>query len=456
MQPDVNLLVSFTKSAFMVTFRDTQGKKRSRVFPLEVNLRSNMYIEQEPKCTIYLDYAATTPVDPQVAEVMAQYLGINGIFGNAASRSHCFGWKAKEAVERAREHVASLINADPSEIVWTSGATESINLAIKGVAHGHTGQGKHIVTSSLEHKAVLDSCAQLAREGFEITYVDPDQDGLISPEHVKQALRDDTILVSLMHVNNEIGTITDIAAIGEITRARGITLHVDAAQSTARLPLDTRSIQADLISLSGHKMYGPKGVGALYVHRRLLRQIEPQMHGGGQEQGIRSGTLATHQLVGMGEAARLMGKHLSQDIKTATTLDYRLLNRLADIEFAFVNGNQAHRVPGIVNMAFACVENESLMMSTREVAIASGSACTSARVEPSHVLQALGLPENLASCSVRFSLGRFTTTKDIDLAVAYVRQSVDALRLLSPEWQLYQRNDSVPQHHYHAKQAVTA
>ena len=440
----------------MVTFKGTQEKKQSRVLPLEVSLRSNMHIEQEPRRTIYLDYAATTPVDPRVAEVMVQYLDINGVFGNAASRSHCFGWKAKEAVEKAREHVATLINADPSEIVWTSGATESINLAIKGVAHGRTGKGKHIVTSSLEHKTVLDSCAQLASEGFEITYVGPDQDGLISPEHVKQALRDDTILVSLMHVNNEIGTITDITAIGEITRARGITLHVDAAQSTARLPLDTRSIQADLISLSGHKMYGPKGVGALYVHRRFLRQIEPQMHGGGQEQGIRSGTLATHQLVGMGEAARLMHKRLNHDVKTVAALDHRLLNHLADIECAFVNGNQAHRVPGIVNIAFACVENESLMMSTREVAIASGSACTSARIEPSHVLRALGLPENLASCSIRFSLGRFTTTKDIDLAAVYVRQSVDALRLLSPEWQLYQQNDFAPQHHYHARQAVTA
>ena len=389
---------------------------------------------------VYLDYAATTPVDPQVIAEMTQYLGLDGTFGNAASRSHRFGQEAEEAVEKAREQVAQLINADPSEIVWTSGATESVNLAIKGVAHGYAHRGKHIVTSSLEHKAVLDSCDKLSHEGFEITYISPNQDGLISPELVKQALRDDTILVSLMHVNNEIGTITDVSAIGEITRARGIPFHVDAAQSAARLSLDTRSVQADLISLSGHKMYGPKGVGALYVRRRPRVRIEPQMHGGGQEQGIRSGTLATHQLVGIGEAAQLTCERLNRDVEAVAALDRRLLDRLTDIEHTFINGNKANRVSGIVNVGFACVESESLLMALKDVAISSGAACTSARVESSHVLRSLGLPETLASCSVRFSLGRFTTKEEVDFAAARVRNSVNALRQLSPQWRALRRS----------------
>ena len=389
---------------------------------------------------VYLDYAATTPVDPQVIAAMTQCLGLDGTFGNAASRSHRFGQEAEEAVEKAREQVAQLINADPSEIVWTSGATESVNLAIKGAAHGYAHRGKHIVTSSLEHKAVLDSCDKLSREGFEITYISPKQDGLISPKLVKEALREDTILVSLMHVNNEIGTITDVNAISEITRARGIPFHVDAAQSAARLSLDTRTMQADLISLSGHKMYGPKGVGALYVRRWPRIRIEPQIHGGGQEQGIRSGTLATHQLVGMGEAAQLTCERRSRDVETIAALDRCLLDRLADIEHTSINGNKANRVSGIVNVGFACVESESLMMSMKEVAIASGSACTSSRVEPSHVLRSLGLPEDLASCSVRFSLGRFTTEEEIDFAVACVRNSVDALRQLSPQWRVLRQS----------------
>ena len=383
---------------------------------------------------VYLDYAATTPVDPQVIAAMTQCLGLDGTFGNAASHSHRFGQEAEEAVEKAREQVALLINADPSEIVWTSGATESVNLAIKGVAHGYAHRGKHIVTSSLEHKAVLDSCDKLSREGFETTYISPKQDGLISPELVKKALREDTILVSLMHVNNEVGTITDVNAISEITRARGIPFHVDAAQSAARLSLDTRTMQADLISLSGHKMYGPKGVGVLYVRRWSRIRIEPQIHGGGQEQGIRSGTLATHQLVGMGEAAQLTCERRSCDVETIAALDRRLLDRLADIEHTSINGNKANRVPGIMNVGFSCVENESLMMSLKDVAISSGSACTSSRVEPSHVLRSLGLSEDLASCSVRFSLGRFTTEEEIDFAAACVRNSVDALRQLSPQW----------------------
>lgn len=391
---------------------------------------------------VYLDYAATTPVDPQVIAVMTQYLGLDGTFGNAASRSHHFGQEAGAAVEKARNQVAQLINADPSEIVWTSGATESVNLAIKGVAHAYAHRGKHIVTSSLEHKAVLASCDKLARDGFKITYISPKQDGLISPELVKEAMRDDTILVSLIHVNNEVGTITDVNAISEITRARGIPLHVDAAQSVARLSLDTRSVKADLISLSGHKMYGPKGVGALYVRRCWPRvQIEPQIHGGGQEQGIRSGTLATHQLVGMGEAAQLICERRNRDVEAIAELDRRLLDRLADIEHTFINGNSENRVSGIVNIGFACVESESLMMSLKDVAISSGSACTSSRVEPSHVLRSLGLPEDLASCSVRFSLGRFTTEEEVDFAVSCVRNSVGALRQLSPQWRALRRSD---------------
>ncbi len=405
-----------------------------------MSIGRNTQTECRPRDAVYLDYAATTPVDTQVIAVMIRYLGLEGIFGNAASRSHRFGREAEEAVEMAREQVAELINADPSEIVWTSGATESVNLAIKGVAHGHADQGKHLVTSSLEHHAVLDSCDQLAREGYEITYVDPDRDGLISPEHVEQALRDDTILVSLMHVNNEVGTITDIKAISEITRARGIAFHVDAAQGAARLSLDLRSIHADLVSLSGHKMYGPKGIGALYVRHRPRVRIEPQIHGGGQEQGIRSGTLATHQVVGMGKAAQLTCERRKQDVEAVAVLDHRLLERLADIEHTFINGNETHRVSGIANVGFACVESESLMMSLKDVAISSGSACTSSHVESSHVLRSLGLPDDLASCSVRFSLGRFTTEQEVDFAAERVRESVNALRQLSPQWRSLHRN----------------
>ena len=400
-----------------------------------MNIRNDTQIEIGARNAVYLDYAATTPVDPGVISVMTQHLGLNGTFGNAASRTHCFGQEADKAVEQAREQVAKLINADSSEIVWTSGATESINLAIKGVAHGYAGRGKHLVTSRLEHKATLDSCGQLVREGFEITYINPDEHGLISPERVKCAIRNDTILVSLMHVNNEVGTITDIIEISEITRDRKIAFHVDAAQSAARLPIDTKLIQADLISFSGHKMYGPKGVGVLYVRRSPRVQIEPQMHGGNQEHGIRSGTLATHQIVGMGEAANLVCKYRNQDVKMVADLDMHLVSRLTEIEQTFVNGNEAHRIPGIVNVSFAYVESESLMMALEDVAISSGSACTSSSVEPSYVLRSLGLSDDLASCSVRFSFGRFTTIEDIDFAVDRVKDSVNALRCLSPQWQ---------------------
>ena len=420
-----------------------------------MSIRNGAQTENVPRNIVYLDYAATTPVDPQVIAAMSRCLGLDGIFGNAASRSHRFGREAEEAVEHAREQVAALINADPSEIVWTSGATESINLALKGAAHGCSGRGRHLVTSSLEHKAVLDSCAQLAREGFEITYVRPDRDGLISAENVEEALRDDTILVSLMHVNNEVGAITDIAAIGDIARSRGIAFHVDAAQGAARLPLDMRSLQADLVSLSAHKMYGPKGAGALYARRRSRVRIEPQMHGGGHERGLRSGTLATHQLVGMGEAARLIRKHRNRDAAAAAALDRRLLDSLTAIEHTSINGNRTRRTPGIANVAFACVKSESLMMVLQDVAVSSGSACTSARIEPSHVLRSLGVPSDLANCSIRFSLGRFTTAEEIDFAALRVRQSVDALRGLSPQWQALRRGGRAAEQTPSTEQAVT-
>ena len=389
-----------------------------------------------PSC-VYLDYAATTPVDPRVVEVMRRYLGQDGIFGNAASQSHLFGREARLAVEEARGEVAGLIGADSDEIIWTSGATESINLAIKGVATANSTRGNHVVTSGLEHKAVLDTCDYLAQKGYEITYIYPDQDGLISPDLVQDSLRENTILVSLMHVNNEVGTITDVNAIAEITHAHGIPFHVDAAQSAARLPLDTDMCQIDLLSLSGHKMYGPKGVGALYVRHRSHVELEPLIHGGGHERGLRSGTLATHQIVGMGEAARIVRENRDREHASITMLDQRLADQLRDIEYTFPNGNQEYRIPGILNMCFACVEGESLMMSMKDVAISSGSACTSARIEPSHVLQNLGLSEEFAHCSVRFSLGRFTTEDEVNLVTARVQFTVDLLRQLSSVWPSY-------------------
>ncbi|MCY3627402.1 MAG: aminotransferase class V-fold PLP-dependent enzyme [Rhodothermaceae bacterium] len=383
---------------------------------------------------IYLDYAATTPADQTVIDIIIQHLGLEGIFGNPSSRYHHFGRMAEAAVETARSHLAELIGADSAEIVWTSGATESINLAIKGIVEGRSQQGTHIVTSNLEHKAVLDPCAYLTGKGFEITYVAPDQDGLITPEKIDEALRDDTILVSLMHVNNEVGTITDIDKIGQITRNRGIPFHVDAAQSSARLPIDLNKVPVDFLSLSGHKMYGPKGVGALYIRNRSGINIKPQMHGGGQESGIRPGTLPTHQLVGMGEAARLAKQRLYQDAKMIAALDKYLLDSIMEIESTTLNGNQKHRVPGILNVSFANVENESLIMSLKDVAISSGSACTSSRIEPSHVLLGLGISEDTVNCSVRFSIGRQTTMDEIGTAAMQVKKSVDLLRELSPQW----------------------
>ncbi|MBS98888.1 MAG: IscS subfamily cysteine desulfurase [Oceanospirillaceae bacterium] len=389
------------------------------------------------KLPIYLDYSATTPVDPRVAEKMMACLTPDGIFGNPASRSHQFGWKAEEAVETARRQVADLIGADPREIVWTSGATESDNLAIKGVAHFYDKKGKHIITSKIEHKAVLDTCRQLEREGFEVTYLTPGSDGIITPQMVADALRDDTILVSLMHVNNEIGTITDIAAIGELTRSHGVLLHVDAAQSVGKLPLDMSAMKVDLLSISGHKMYGPKGIGALYVRRKPRVRLEAQMHGGGHERGMRSGTLPTHQIVGMGEAARICAEEMVSESQHLQALRERFWNGIKDMEEVHVNGSMEQRVSGNLNVSFAFVEGESLLMSLKDLAVSSGSACTSASLEPSYVLRALGLNDELAHSSIRFSFGRFTTDEEVDYATGQIREAVDKLRELSPLWDMY-------------------
>ncbi|TXH93622.1 MAG: IscS subfamily cysteine desulfurase [Rheinheimera sp.] len=389
------------------------------------------------KLPIYFDYSATTPVDPRVAKKMMDCLTLDGNFGNPASRSHLFGWKAEEAAEEARSQVAALIGADPREIVWTSGATESDNLAIKGVAHFNEKKGKHIVTSKIEHKAVLDTCRQLEREGFEVTYLDPSSDGLISAQQVESALRPDTTLVSIMHVNNEIGTINDIAAIGAVCRAKGVMYHVDAAQSAGKVPLNMAELPVDLLSLSAHKAYGPKGIGALYVGRKPRVRIEAQMHGGGHERGMRSGTLPTHQIVGMGEAFRIAGEEMAEENVRILALRHRLLAGFNDIEQVFVNGSLDHRVAGNLNISFAFVEGESLMMSLKDLALSSGSACTSASLEPSYVLRALGLSDELAHSSLRFSIGRFTTEADIDFAIVQLHRAVNKLRELSPLWDMY-------------------
>ena len=390
------------------------------------------------KLPIYLDYSATTPVDPRVAEKMMQCLTTEGNFGNPASRSHLFGWKAEEAVENARKQVAELVNADPREIVWTSGATESDNLAIKGVARFYQKKGRHIITSKIEHKAVLDACRQLEREGFEVTYLSPGSDGLIQPQSVADAIREDTILVTLMHVNNEIGTITDIKAIGEITRERKVLFHVDAAQSAGKLPIDLEDMKVDLMSFCAHKIYGPKGVGALYVRRKPRVRIEAQIHGGGHERGMRSGTLPTHQLVGMGESFRIAGEEMAAENERLLALRNRFLDHMSDMEEVHVNGSLEQRVPGNLNVSFAFVEGESLIMALKDIAVSSGSACTSASLEPSYVLRALGLSDELAHSSLRFSFGRFTTEEDVDYAADKVRQAVIKLRELSPLWDMYQ------------------
>ena len=389
------------------------------------------------KLPIYLDYSATTPVDPRVAQKMIDCLTLDGNFGNPASRSHMFGWKAEEAAENARSQVANLIGADSREIVWTSGATESNNLAIKGVAHFNVKKGKHIVTSKIEHKAVLDTCRQLEREGFEVTYLDPTPEGIIEPQQVADALRADTTLVSIMHVNNEIGTINDIAAIGAICRAKGVIYHVDAAQSTGKVALNMAELPVDLLSMSAHKTYGPKGIGALYVCRKPRVRIEAQMHGGGHERGMRSGTLPTHQIVGMGEAFRIAGEEMAVENVRILALRNRLLNGVSDMEQVFVNGSLDHRVASNINISFAFVEGESLIMALKDLALSSGSACTSASLEPSYVLRALGLSDELAHSSLRFSIGRFTTEEEIDYTIVQVRRAVEKLRELSPLWDMF-------------------
>ena len=389
------------------------------------------------KLPIYLDYSATTPADPRVAEKMMQCLTLDGIFGNPASRSHRFGWQAEEAVDEARNHIAELIGADPREIVFTSGATESNNLAIKGIAHFYRNQGKHIITCKTEHKAVLDPCRFLESEGFEVTYLDPQPNGLVSIEQIANAMRHDTLLVSIMHVNNEIGVIQDVAAIGELCRSRKIFFHVDAAQSVGKLPIDVEAMKIDLLSISAHKIYGPKGIGALYVRRKPRVRLEAQMHGGGHERGMRSGTLPTHQIVGMGEAFRIAGLEMADEARRLLVLRDRLWNGLRDIEEVYLNGDLEHRVPGNLNVSFAYVEGESLMMGLKDLAVSSGSACTSASLEPSYVLRALGLTDELAHSSIRFSIGRFTTEEEIDYTISLIKQEIGRLREMSPLWDMF-------------------
>ncbi|ANB54992.1 IscS subfamily cysteine desulfurase [Aeromonas veronii] len=389
------------------------------------------------KLPIYLDYSATCPVDPRVAEKMMQCLTMDGLFGNPASRSHRFGWQAEEAVDLARNQVADLIGADPREIVFTSGATESNNLAIKGVAHFYASKGKHIITSKTEHKAVLDTCRQLEREGFEVTYLEPMPNGLFTIEMIENAMRDDTILVSIMHVNNEIGVVQNIAAIGELCRSRKILLHVDAVQSVGKIPVDVEALKVDLLSVSAHKVYGPKGIGALFVRRKPRVRLEAQMHGGGHERGMRSGTLPTHQIVGMGEAFRIAKEEMVSEGERILALRQRLWNGIKDIEAVYINGDLDKRVPGNLNVSFAYVEGESLIMALKDLAVSSGSACTSASLEPSYVLRALGLNDELAHSSIRFSMGRFTTEEEIDYAVKLIRDSIGRLREMSPLWEMY-------------------
>ncbi|MGD9786923.1 MAG: IscS subfamily cysteine desulfurase [Sulfuricellaceae bacterium] len=388
-----------------------------------------------PKLPIYLDYSATTPVDPRVAEKMIPYLTEK--FGNPASRSHAFGWEAEKAVEEAREQVAALVNCDPKEIVWTSGATESDNLAIKGAAEFYSGKGKHLITVSTEHKAVLDPMRNLERHGFEVTYLDPEADGLVSLEKFKAAIRPDTILASVMLVNNEIGVIQDIAAIGEICREKGVIFHVDAAQATGKVDIDLSKLKVDLMSFSAHKTYGPKGIGALYVRRKPRIRLEAQMHGGGHERGMRSGTLATHQIVGMGEAFRIAKEEMAAENERILMLRNRLYNGLKAIEEVHLNGDLARRIPHNLNMSFAYVEGESLIMAVKDLAVSSGSACTSASLEPSYVLKALGRSDELAHSSIRFSIGRFTTEEEVDYAVELMKKQVAKLREMSPLWEMF-------------------
>ncbi len=392
----------------------------------------------QPKVPIYLDYSATSPIDERVAAEMAKYLTRDDTFGNPASRSHVFGWESDDAVKLARQQVADLVGADPREIVFTSGATESDNLAIKGVAHFYQKKGKHIITCKTEHKAVLDTCRQLEREGFEVTYLDPEENGLVDLGKLEAAMRDDTTLVSIMHVNNEIGVIQDIEAIGELCRSRKILYHVDAAQSTGKVEIDLQNLKVDLMSLTAHKTYGPKGIGALYVRRKPRVRLEAQMHGGGHERGMRSGTLAVHQIVGMGEAYRIAKEEMAADNERAHMLRNRLWEGLSSIEEVYLNGDLDQRVPGNLNVSFNFIEGESLIMALKDIAVSSGSACTSASLEPSYVLRAIGREDELAHSSIRFSIGRFTTEAEIDYTVNLVQDAVSRLRDLSPLWEMHQ------------------
>jgi len=388
--------------------------------------------------TTYFDYASTTPVDDRVVEKMKDCLSFEGAFGNSGSRSHVYGWKAEEIVEEARLNVANLLNCDPREIIWTSGATESDNLAIKGAAYFYKSKGRHIVTSKIEHKAVLDVCRQLEKENFEVTYLDPDENGVISPQSVKDVIREDTVLVSLMQINNEIGVFNDIEQIGQITRENGTIFHVDAAQSAGKIPIDLSKLNVDLMSFSAHKIYGPKGIGALYIRRKPRVRLQPLFHGGGQERGIRAGTLPTHQIVGMGEAFRIAEEQMEIDHKRLTNFRSILWNGLKDMEEVYINGSIENGFPGIFNMSFNFVEGESLIMALKNIAVSSGSACTSASLEPSYVLRALGRPDELAHSSIRFSFGRFTKKEEVERTVDLVKNSVSQLREISPLWEMYQ------------------
>ena len=386
---------------------------------------------------VYFDYAATCPVDPRVAAKMQDCLLIDGTFGNPASRSHEFGWKADEAVEKARLHVANLVNADSREIVWTSGATESDNLAIKGADKFYKDRGNHIITSKIEHKAVLDPCRQLEREGFEITYLDPDENGVISLENIQKHVKDTTILLSIMHINNELGAVNDIEKIGKFTRENNIIFHVDAAQSTGKLHIDLAKLEVDLMSFSGHKTYAPKGIGALYVSRKPRVRLEALIHGGGHERGFRAGTLPTHQIVGMGEAYRIAAEEMDQDNSKIAKLSEIFWNEISGIEEIYLNGSFENKVPNITNVSFAYIEGESLIMALKDVAVSSGSACTSASLEPSYVLRALGRADELAHSSIRFSFGRFTTEEEVLMVAETTKKVVNQLRELSPLWDMF-------------------
>jgi cysteine desulfurase len=410
--------------------------------PLDQSLLESL---KAPHFPIYMDYSATTPVDPRVADKMIPYLREQ--FGNPASRSHMYGWSAEKAVEEAREEVAKLVNADPREIIWTSGATEGNNLAIKGAAHFYQTKGKHIITVKTEHKAVLDTVRELERQGFEATYLQPGDDGLITVQQLADAIRPDTILVSVMWVNNEIGVIQPIDEIGELCRSKGIIFHSDAAQATGKTPIDLEKTKVDLVTFTAHKSYGPKGIGAVYVRRKPRVRIEAQMHGGGHERGLRSGTLATHQIVGMGEAFRIAREEMATEIPRIRALRDRLAAGLCKIEEVYVNGDMAHRVPHNLNISFNYVEGESLIMAIKDIAVSSGSACTSASLEPSYVLRALGRSDELAHSSIRFTFGRFTTEEDVDFAIDLLTKKVHKLRELSPLWDMYKEGidiNSIP------------